>query len=424
MIPPKITLGPNSLELCYNGSGLTIRANLLHDGFEKHVCGEVCIFACVSDPVSTPDKPITKTISLEKYHALDFSGSTGRRDLASIMTHHGIEGETAALVSADAVNRIIEHHRTGEAMVKALPSCDVIPPVQYLLFPFLPLGQATILFGARSSGKSEVATSWAVYSSLDSVHLEGIRTRNEPINTLWLDYEQDQAAFQRTQGRLFNGLGIKPFEIYYRPCSRPIPDDIDHIINMVLDSQCNLLIIDSLGPAAGKEITGSDAAILLHNGIRSILNMGVTILYLAHPPKGLQSVKSVYGSVFFENLARSIWFIERKRVRGSEIAFVRLQNTKPFQSDNFPDLAYQITYSGQSINYVSIPVEQAFPEADEGSRDVILTILQGGNLDYPALESESGMSRNTLRQLMKRLVDEGDVHRFGTKQKPFFGLAQ
>lgn len=412
MNSPEIVKAGNALLLNYNSSGIGVKANMLHETSEKQVKGEITVTLNVVD----------KKLSLLKYTSCNFSSPRERTSLAKTLffkSGEAIEAGQWELIVEDFCIRTIEHYREGEPLLDAVANTEDLKPPEYLIYPFLPLGQPSILLGPRSSIKSTLALAWATIAALGYWNNPlQLKVREEEITVLWLDYETSHKGFEYDQGRILNGLNLAPFAIKYRRCFRPIVDDIERIITMVLETKARLIVIDSLGPAAGKELKESDAAIMLHNTTRSL---DVTLLFLAHPPKGIESA-TVYGSVFFENLARSIWQIKKKMAKGSDTAHLLLHHIKPYKSQEFTNQGYKVTFTPKKIVFEVEDPALHFGEADEENTDKVMTVLTSGGLSTQEIATETGLEPNNIRAICSNLTKQGQVLSLGKGKGHKWGL--
>jgi hypothetical protein len=134
----------------------------------------------------------------------------------------------------------------------------------------------------------------------------GLTTASESAYCLYADYEDDESSFTKRWTAIQNGFGVQArMPIFYKRMTTSLPDSVDSLRQAIAEKNVKLLIVDSLGPAARGNLNDPEPAIQYHQALRAL---GVTSLTLAHNSKDtLTKKKTIFGSVFFTNLARSIW---------------------------------------------------------------------------------------------------------------------
>lgn len=164
-------------------------------------------------------------------------------------------------------------------------------------------------FVNHNTGKSMFAlyTAVAVASGVSLPH--NLRP-SRPGNVLYLDWEEtDPGEHRRRLRRIAQGLGVpEPRGIYYRPCFRPLVEDVELLEVEVRKLDISLVIADSLMPACGGDPADSMAAIQTMNALR---RLGATRLAIGHitqaARQGPAPLQTTFGSVVWRNLARAQW---------------------------------------------------------------------------------------------------------------------
>jgi len=205
--------------------------------------------------------------------------------------------------------KTIEVSRRQEATeeVRADPDMDITPP--YALAPILYQGHPTVIFGDKNTGKSLIAMAIAYIVQLPFKDNQlGLVVPNEKACfVLYADYEDEKPTFTQRWTGIERGFNLEGVEttIFYRHMTSRLADSVEALRPEIIDKHIGLIIVDSLGPAAGGNLYDPEPAIAYHTALRAL---GVTSLTLAHNSKDAnQKKKSIFGSVFFTNLARSIW---------------------------------------------------------------------------------------------------------------------
>ena len=179
-----------------------------------------------------------------------------------------------------------------------------------------------MLFGPGGIGKSYLALFLAMLVQQGG-RLVGFSGAQGSV--LYLDYETDYGDLVHRARLLRRGhpelLSAEPF---YRRSFLPIADDLPALHRIVAESQIKLLVIDSLAPACGADLLSPETAIRFFAALRSLR---VASLILAHVPKNAEE-KSIYGSVFFTNLARSVWEMKKVQEAGENVTRIGLYHRK------------------------------------------------------------------------------------------------
>lgn len=220
------------------------------------------------------------------------------------------------------------------------------------LNPLVAEGEPTIIYGPGGSGKSYFALYAAllVQTGTAGAGLMGVQG-----NALYLDWEDDRENAQRRRRALQHGAlstnGKGPF---YRHCVAPLADDLHAIQRIVADHQIKFLVIDSLAPAAG----GDNALENANRFFGALGRLHLPTLILAHVAKHGEH-KSIYGSVFFHNLARSVWEIETVQKEGESNISISLRHTKRNNGPKLPMRAYRFTFEeDEKVAIEDFPPEQ------------------------------------------------------------------
>ncbi len=228
---------------------------------------------------------------------------------------------------------------------------DDIPEPAFLLNPLLPLHQPTIIFGDGGSGKGHIGVMAGILASLPFTDNNlGIATQDQRTNTLYLDYEAERSDFERTLSGICKGfdiaVGMKRLAM-----SQPLADCVESLRTLVSANDIGFLIIDSLGLAAGGDINTAESANHFWAALKTIPN--VTSLIVAHNSKDpLSRKKSVYGSVFFSLIARSVWECKKSQDTDSPEMVVSLTHHKYNRKRQLP-LGFRFNFD-DATNTISI----------------------------------------------------------------------
>jgi len=304
----------------------------------------------------------------------------------------------------DVCLRTIKLYHNGHDVEDVWPIGE-IPKPSYLIEPILPLHQPTIIFGEGGAGKGHFTMTLAIIAQLPFIDNNlGVKPLTTPSNCLYLDYESDYSAFQRTLSGLCMGLetavGLKRMQM-----SAPIPDCIEQISNKVFNEKIEFIIVDSLGPAAGGNINDAEPAIKLYSCLRQLKD--VTTLIIAHNSKDpLSRTKSVYGSVFFTNLARSVWELKKSQIEDSSEMIVALKHIK-YNARKQSPMGFCFTFDNDTggINVKRQDLTTTELEVEMKLEDRIKNLLLRDGLQTQVQITEKlGVNKETIKTYLWRGV--------------------
>ncbi len=235
----------------------------------------------------------------------------------------------------------------GDQMVE-IASCEPIESVQYLLEPLLPMNQPTILFGKKGCCKSYLADMVALLVQLpwqdNPLHWKPIKT---PANVLYLDWETDRPTLHQRIKRLVRGMDLPDLTINYRRCTHRLIDDIEAIHSLIMETNCLLVIVDSAGRACGGDL--KDAAVV-NDFFAAIRELNITALIIHHTAKDeFSKRKTPFGSVYFENNARSVWEIQREQQPGENQIILSLANIEANESARHEAIGLQVSFDNEFL---------------------------------------------------------------------------
>jgi hypothetical protein len=204
----------------------------------------------------------------------------------------------------------LRHLRQG-APIESLTPTDTTDPSWFVLNPLLYHQNPTVLYGPGDSWKSFLALYCALLLCNGATGAN-LHVAPTPWRVLWLDWEMS-ANDVRARVKLLQAGDARLVRVPdYRRCVRPLADEIADVKKVVSDGAYDVLILDSLAMAAGgQELERADSAIRFNAALRSL---NCTSLVIGHTPKPQadQKERSLYGSVFFHNLCRVSWEVQRE----------------------------------------------------------------------------------------------------------------
>ena len=138
-------------------------------------------------------------------------------------------------------------------------------------------------------------------------------------------------------------MGLPPFPISYLRCNSPLADNIEQIQKRMAKAGAEVLIIDSLAPAVGGDITKSTELPLRFNAALRQLKCSSLIIGQTSKDKDGKH-KSVFGSAFFEYYARNIFELRKVQEEGEDIIDIALFNTFCNLGRRQPPMGFRVNF--------------------------------------------------------------------------------
>jgi len=400
MNPPQITETVSGYIFTWQKEMITIEATRVHAHTDGRVTGEIAI--STSAPGYGPHLHQAQ---------FNFSSSRSRRELAKTL-----EEKYPKLVNwHDILEQLavytLDRARRGEP-VSRLETGDHVKPPEYILEPIILKNYPTIIFGDPSTAKSTVALIFAQIMTWPLAWTGcffDIIPPPRPIACLYLDYETDEDTIRWMLTKLQRGMNLPTLKLNYRRCALPIAQDVDQIHRHINDTQAEVIIIDSLGLACGGELKEAESALAFFSALRQLK---ITSLILAHTAKNPETKRrSVFGSVFFEAQARSIWEIRKAQDTGEDEIDVALFHRKPppFQKLCQP-IGLNIKY-GHDTMVISPGKPRTIGEflSAIGTQAQIEDLLKDGAMLPKEIMEALDLSRGAVDMALKRLKSKHKV---------------
>ena len=189
-----------------------------------------------------------------------------------------------------------------------------------------------------------------------------------------------------------------------------LTEDIDRIANFLHDNETNVILIDSLGQAAGSDrfdTAGKGAALKFFEALR-LLN--VTSLIIAQNAKNTEEggKKTIYGSTFFTYYARNVLELRGKPDGLNEdimhCVFIHQESN---YSKRHQPMGLRLEYTTESINITEEPVlaSEWFEKASQMNH--LLEFLKSGAKTRTAIANELGKPIGHVDVLLARAKKRG-----------------
>lgn len=322
-----------------------------------------------------------------------------------------VNGRSGGLPWADmldiACHDVVARLQAGNPL-ETIRSAEAAPPERFLVAPFLPFREPTILFGRGGSCKSYLALLLGLAARIPwkDNHL-GISTGPKAVSTLYLDWETSKDVVHRRIRRLVKGMRLPDVDVSYRECRGSLVTEVDAVASLVLKHQIGLVIVDSAGRAVGDDLNAPGPVNTFYGALRQL---GTTALIVHHCAKNeFSRERTPFGSQYFEANARSAWFIERQREGNDTDFVVSLSNTKVNDSPKHGALGLRVHFDNtpgqESTRFEVADLNETEFAHRVSLKERMVDLLRHGPLSVAALAEELGESPVTIRARLNGCKD-------------------
>lgn len=335
----------------------------------------------------------------------NFSTEQTRAKLAKSLT------EKDSTIDWRAVIDQLSHHvqelaRIGEPIQK-LPTNENVKEPEFLVSPLIYKNLPNVFYGEKGVNKSTLAI--FLYTCVTLPWWDnpiGLAVPDEPTPALILDWETEADIVQWSASKLQRGMDLPPFEINYRRCALSLRDDLEQIQNHIANNGIKMVIIDSLGAAAGGDLKTPEVAL---NFFTSLRKLKVTSLIIAQTSKNEDGKKRIFGSTYFEYYARNIWEIRKSQLCDDNSSDIALFHYGSNLSGKQKPIGISFHYNGAGISIDSMPVELAefMEKADLQGR--IIEYLINGSKSATEIAKYLQSTENSVKVTLNKLKMRGKV---------------
>ena len=272
----------------------------------------------------------------------------------------------------------------------------------FRLAPLLAERHPNMIFGDGGVGKSMVAL-W-----MATMITEGMQEPFEsmPGNVLYLDWEMDAEDVHDRLSVIAKGMDLPTTpRVFYRRCAGRLVDDVESLAETVASKGIDLVVVDSAVPACGGNPNEPESVQALFYGLRQL---EVTSLIVAHVSKasmGEGTLTSPYGSVFWSNLSRNVWQVQKEQEVGEDSMVVALWHRKTNVGPLLKPVTLKITFAPRfSVERVS-PSEYHTLAANLPLADRIAAVLGNGAMSSSALAEAIDANPGSVRVTLNRRDD-------------------
>lgn len=334
----------------------------------------------------------------------NFSSTQARTSLAKVMAGKYSNANWGNVLE-QLCFYVLAWVRQGEPVLELSADGDFKPP-EYLLYPVLLKDEPTIIFGEGESAKSLIGLLFSIIIGLPWVDNPfKLQTLNAPSKILYLDWETSKAEIGWRLKCFREGLDLPNLSINYRRCALPLADDMEQIHEMIQKTNSNFLIVDSIAAASGGDVNSAEVALRFFSALRQLK---ITSLLIAHTAKNADGkARTVYGSAFYFNSARSVWLVKRVSETDETEINVGLFHKKHNNSQGFKPIGFKMMFNEHKTTVELQDVKQVGEFLQETSLPTRITeLLKNGAAPAgeiaEALEAGKESTRSTLNRMKQR----------------------
>jgi hypothetical protein len=293
-------------------------------------------------------------------------------------------------------------------------------PRKYSIEGIAPEGHTTNIFGDGGSAKSIIALSAGTAVAGRAERWLGRKVRNCPV--LYMDFELDDVEQRRRAYQVARGVHLdKPPRdlLYVSGLGRRAGEVLEACLEICTGHGVRLGIIDSLGIALQGDAESARDVIGFHqNFLEPFRAAGVTLLIVDHQGKTQAGEryqnKRTFGSVYKENLARSVLQVEPGD-RGAGLLTVKIRQTKHNFGPKAEPFGVRLGFFEEKITLHERPLDasELAQESTLNASDRVMQLLEDGPA-YPAdVATRSGMPLGTAKNALTGLRNRGLIEYTG-----------
>lgn len=377
-------VGEGRYEIGWPDMGVVCHVSQLHRGRDHDLFGELTV------TTTLPGARVVEGVLSSA--SMNFSSQTARVARAGFLRDRSgvVDIDWTGLVETVSLV-VIKAEMAGEP-IKPLAEHNLPEAQESWEVSGIPIlrRHPMILFGDGGVGKSTIAL-WI-----------GAKLASRGIRVLYADWEFSAEDHRERLQRLCGATDMPRDTLHYVRCAGPLVTEVARLQAHVTKAKIDYVICDSIGFAVPGRPEDAEHATGYYRAVRFL---GVGSLHLAHITKSLEHGEDKpFGSAFWSNGARSIWFLKRANDDGgAEAIDVALYHKKSNTSRRLPALGLRLDYSAESIGVSRFDVadnEELAQKLPTWQRMAAALVREAKTEE--ALAEELLVKASTVRSVMKR----------------------
>jgi hypothetical protein len=253
-------------------------------------------------------------------------------------------------VLTSVVKNTIEYQRIGEPGEILTPLTEDVKHPGYMIEPMIIHGLPNIIRGDKGVNKTNLSllAMGIIEGGYESTP-SGLSCKKQ-AKVGMLDWESSKEMTLYNISRLVEGGSVPLFQLPYLRCRRRLIDEIDRISQWKDENGIEVVLIDSLGQAAGSEkydSSGKEAALKFFEALNQL---NVTSLIIAQNAKSDDNKKSIFGSVYYQYYSRNIFeLVNTNSSNDPDELVVALKHTDSNYSKLYDPMGFRIRFTEHSI---------------------------------------------------------------------------
>lgn len=293
----------------------------------------------------------------------------------------------------------------------------MMPPLKYLLSPYIIEGAGTIAFGPPERGKSYICLAMAISMDAGLDYLWECKQKK----VLFLNLERSEDSIKRRLTKVNMALGLPPERsiLVMNARGQRLGDLIEAIREDVRAKNVEVIILDSLSRVGMGSLTEDMPA----NEAMDALNQLGTWLAVGHTSRADST--HVFGSQMFDAAADVILQVKTQRV-GKEKLGIGLEVTKANDIPRAPFRKLALCFDKHGLSEMREAGENEFPElvppqALNVAGEIFDYLLEAGKATPTQISKDTGHGRSVISKVLKgsQFVKCGKIGQF-----TFYGVRQ
>lgn len=296
-------------------------------------------------------------------------------------------------------------------------------PMRYLVADLIPGGFPSMIYGDGGVAKSMLTMSLATAIAGGSETWMNHEIQNGPV--VYADFELDEGEQRRRAARLARGAFMDdiPADLYYESAVGESSERfLRALLKACVDGGVVMVVLDSLGLALEGDPQSPTDVIRFHKRcLDPFRAKGITVVIIDHQAKTLTGeryqAKRAFGTVYKENLARSILQVE-PRERGKGMLRVKVRHTKTNFGSAVAPFGIEWRFSEEKVEVQRFALEagELVAERTLNLRDKMLLSLISGSAFLTEVAENTGSNYQSVKNEASRLRREGLVEDTGATQ--------